>query len=195
VMMNEAAARADDPLAGKVKEQIGIMRDQVTRHLERARIAARVAVVGTITDVVPVVQAVARTVEKSQHDKELAIDLDIQGEPRFRGEKQDLEEMVGNLVDNAGKWANSRVSIEVLLEQPEPGRQAVRIVVDDDGPGLTPTQREQVARRGQRLDESKPGSGLGLSIVVEVARLYGGALNLGTAPIGGLRAELVLPAG
>ena len=195
VMINEATARGEDPLAGKVREQIGIMRDQVTRHLERARIAARVAVVGTITDVVPVVQAVARTVEKTQHDKELAIHLDIQGEPRFRGEKQDLEEMVGNLVDNAGKWANSRVSIEVLLEQPELGRHAVRIVVDDDGPGLTPTQREQVARRGQRLDESKPGSGLGLSIVVEVARLYGGALNLGTAPIGGLRAELVLPAG
>ena len=75
--------------------------------------------------------------------------------------------MVGNLVDNAGKWASSRVSIEVLLEQPQPGRHAVRIVVDDDGPGLTPAQREQVARRGQRLDESKPGSGLGLSIVVE----------------------------
>ena len=94
--------------------------------------------------------------------------------------------MVGNLVDNACKWAGSRVSIEVMLEQPEPGRQVVRIVVDDDGPGLTPAQREQVARRGQRLDESKPGSGLGLSIVVELARLYGGALNLGTAPIGGL---------
>ena len=195
VMMNEAAARPDDPLAGKVQEQIGIMREQVTRHLERARIAARVAVVGTITDVVPVVQAVARTVEKTQRDKQLAIELDIQGEAQFRGEKQDLEEMVGNLVDNAGKWANSRVSIEVLLEQPQPGRQAVRIVVDDDGPGLTPAQREQVARRGQRLDESKPGSGLGLSIVVELAGLYGGALNLGTAPIGGLRAELVLPAG
>ena len=195
VMMNEAAARTDDPLAGKVQEQIGIMRDQVTRHLERARIAARVAVVGTITDVVPVVQAVARTVEKTQRDKVLAIELDIQGAAQFRGERQDLEEMVGNLVDNAGKWASSRVSIEVLLEQPQPGRQAVRIVVDDDGPGLTPAQREQVARRGQRLDESKPGSGLGLSIVVELARLYGGALNLGTAPIGGLRAELVLPAG
>ena len=73
--------------------------------------------------------------------------------------------------------------------------QIVRIVVDDDGPGLTPAQREQVSRRGQRLDETKPGSGLGLSIVVELAGLYGGALNLGTAPIGGLRAELVLPAG
>jgi len=195
VMMNEAAAREDDPLAIKVKEQTGIMRDQVTRHLERARIAARVAVVGSITDVAPVVQALARTIEKTHHDKNLAINLDIHGEFRFRGERQDLEEMVGNLVDNACKWAGSRVSIEVLLEQLEPSRQAVRIVVDDDGPGLTPAQRDRVARRGQRLDETKPGSGLGLSIVVELASLYGGALNLGTAPIGGLRAELVLPAG
>jgi signal transduction histidine kinase len=195
VMMNEAAARGDDAFADKVKEQTGIMRDQVTRHLERARIAARVAVVGTITDVVPVVQALARTIEKSHHEKKIAIELDIQAEALFRGERQDLEEMVGNLVDNACKWAGSRVSIEVLAEQPEPGRQVVRIVVDDDGPGLTPAQRDQVSRRGQRLDETKPGSGLGLSIVVELARLYGGALNLGTAPIGGLRAELVLPAG
>jgi signal transduction histidine kinase len=195
VMMNEAGARGDDALAEKVKEQAGIMRDQVTRHLERARIAARVAVVGTITDVVPVVQALARTIEKTQHDKDVAIDLDIQAEAQFRGERQDLEEMVGNLVDNACKWAGSRVSIEVMLEQPEPGRHVVRIVVDDDGPGLTPAQREQVSRRGQRLDETKPGSGLGLSIVVELASLYGGALTLGTAPIGGLRAELVLPAG
>jgi signal transduction histidine kinase len=195
VMVNEAAARSDDPLAAKVKEQTDIMRNQVTHHLERARIAARVAVVGTITEVVPVVQALTRTMAKTHHGKELAIDLDLQAQPRFRGERQDLEEMVGNLVDNACKWANSRVSIEVLSEQPEPGRETVRLVVDDDGPGLTPAQREQVARRGQRLDESKPGSGLGLSIVVELARLYGGALNLGTAPIGGLRAELVLPAG
>jgi signal transduction histidine kinase len=195
VMMNEAAARGDDAFADKVKEQTGIMRDQVTRHLERARIAARVAVVGTITDVVPVVQALARTIEKSHHEKKIAIELDIQAEALFRGERQDLEEMVGNLVDNACKWAGSRVSIEVLAEQPEPGRQVVRIVVDDDGPGLTPAQRDQVSRRGQRLDETKPGSGLGLSIVVELARLYGGAMNLGTAPIGGLRAELVLPAG
>jgi signal transduction histidine kinase len=196
VMMNEAAARGDDPLADKVKEQTGIMREQVTRHLERARIAARVAVVGSITEVVPVVQALARTIERTHHEKNVAIDLDIQAtEAQFRGERQDLEEMVGNLVDNACKWAGSRVSIEVMLEQPEPGRQVVRIVVDDDGPGLTPTQREQVSRRGQRLDETKPGSGLGLSIVVELAGLYGGALNLGTAPIGGLRAELVLPAG
>jgi signal transduction histidine kinase len=194
VMVNEAAARPDDPLASKVAEQTNIMRDQVARHLERARLAARVAVVGTVTDVVPVVQALTRTMEKTHHGKDLAVALDVPGEARFRGERQDLEEMVGNLVDNAFKWASARVAVEVGLEQPEPGRQSVRIVVDDDGPGLTPAQREQVARRGRRLDETKPGSGLGLSIVVELAALYGGALNLGTAPIGGLRAELVLPA-
>src|SRR5690606_31927754 len=125
----------------------------------------------------------------------LAVDLDLPAAARFRGERQDLEEMAGNLIDNAFKWASARVAVEVSLEQREPGRQVVRVTVDDDGPGLTPAQREQVARRGLRLDESKPGSGLGLSIVVEVAGLYGGSLNLGTAPIGGLRADLVLPAG
>jgi signal transduction histidine kinase len=71
--------------------------------------------------------------------------------------------------------------------------RTIRIVVDDDGPGLSPQGREQVARRGRRLDETKPGSGLGLSIVVELANLYGGGLTLGPAPIGGLRAELMLP--
>jgi signal transduction histidine kinase len=194
VMVNEANARPQDPLASKVREQTDIMRDQVTRHLERARLAARLTVVGTVTDVLPVVQSLTRTMEKTHHDKNLAFQVDAPEQARFRGERQDLEEMVGNLVDNACKWASSRVSVEVAPERPAPGREIVRIVVDDDGPGLTPTQREQVGSRGRRLDETKPGSGLGLSIVVELAALYGGALNLGTAPIGGLRAELVLPA-
>ena len=103
--------------------------------------------------------------------------------------------MIGNLVDNACKWAQSRVAVEAISERSDASadRHFVRIVVDDDGPGLSPQQREQVARRGRRLDETKPGSGLGLSIVVELASLYGGGLTLGTAPIGGLRAELVVP--
>jgi signal transduction histidine kinase len=112
---------------------------------------------------------------------------------RFRGEQPDLEEMAGNLLDNACKWAQSRVTVEVIPEMSDT-KPSFRIIVDDDGPGLTAEQREQVARRGRRLDETKPGSGLGLSIVVELAGLYGGQLTLGSAPIGGLRAELVLPA-
>jgi signal transduction histidine kinase len=194
VMVNEATARGEDPLAVKVREQIDIMRDQVTRHLERARLAARMTVVGSITDVYPVVQSLARTMEKTHHDKGLAIRVASPHDARFLGERQDLEEMIGNLVDNACKWAQSRVAIEVSSEVQEPQRHVLRIVVDDDGRGLTPSEREQVARRGRRLDETKPGSGLGLSIVLELASLYGGSLTLGTAPIGGLRAELVLPA-
>jgi signal transduction histidine kinase len=192
VIVNEAATRGDDPLAAKVSEQTNIMRDQIAHHLERARLAARLKVVGSITDVVPVVTALTRTMEKIYQPRGVAIDLDAAAPARFRGERQDLEEMIGNLVDNACKWAQSRVSVEVV---PDAGAvPMVRIIVDDDGPGLTPAQRDQVARRGRRLDETKPGSGLGLSIVLELSTLYGGSLTLSTAPIGGLRAELVLPA-
>ena len=199
VMMNEAASRGDDPLAVKVREQTGIMRDQVARHLDRARIAARASVVGSVTDVLPVVSGLTRTMEKIYHPRGIAIDFNAPQGVRFRGERQDLEEMLGNLVDNACKWAQARVSIEVAPEgvarvNGNPPQPAIRIMVDDDGPGLSPAEREQVARRGQRLDETKPGSGLGLSIVLELATLYGGDLTLSNAPIGGLRAELVLPA-
>jgi signal transduction histidine kinase len=192
VVVNEAAGR-DDPLAVKVTEQAHIMRDQIARHLERARLAAGLKVVASVTSVVPVVAALTRTMEKIHQGRGIAIDLDAPADVRFRGERQDLEEMVGNLVDNACKWAQMRVSVEVVAERRD-GIAAVRIIIDDDGPGLGPAQRDQVARRGRRLDETKPGSGLGLSIVLELATLYGGNLQLGNAPIGGLRAELVLPA-
>ena len=104
--------------------------------------------------------------------------------------------MGGNRVDHAHTWAESRVAVAVQSDVAEGpgGRPMVRIIVDAYGPGLAPAQRGRVAKRGRRLDETKPGSGLGLSIVVDLAALYGGALTLGTAPIGGLRVELVLPA-
>jgi len=196
VIVNEAASRANDPLAQKVIEQADIMRDQMVRQLERARLAARPTVLGTLIDVPPVVTALARTMEKLHRDREIAIAVDVPSRARFRGEQQDLEEMVGNLVDNACKWARSRVAVEVVTEDAATdGKSKVRVIVDDDGPGLSPAEREQVALRGQRLDESKPGSGLGLSIVVELASLYKGVLTLDTSPIGGLRAELALPGG
>jgi signal transduction histidine kinase len=195
VIVNEAGINRGDPFAAKVLEQTDIMRDQVAHHLERARIAARVTTIGTVTDVVPVIEALARTMEKIHRDRDILIDSEIHAGAKFRGERQDFEEMAGNLVDNACKWAGQQVRVEVLVERsaanaPDP---VLRIIVDDDGPGLSPTERTQVARRGQRLDETKPGSGLGLSIVTDLAQLYGGSLTLGAAPIGGLRAELVLP--
>ena len=195
VIVNEASIHRDDPFAQKVLEQAGIMRDQVAHHLERARIAARVQTIGTVTEVAPVIEALARTMEKIHRGRDILIDVEAAGGVKFRGEKQDLEEMTGNLVDNACKWSEQRVFIEVLLELTPGGAldPTLRIIVDDDGPGLSPAERIQVARRGQRLDETKPGSGLGLSIVTDLAALYGGSLTLGAAPIGGLRAELTLP--
>src|SRR5712692_6863060 len=188
------------PLARETNALIDANREIVTRartHVGNLAHALKtpISVIGTITDVRSVVSALARTMEKIHHHRGVAIDIDAPEGARFRGEQQDLEEMVGNLVDNACKWAQSRVAVEVFSERPDPAgdRRMVRILVDDDGPGLSPQQREQVARRGRRLDETKPGSGLGLSIVLELARVYRGSLTLGTAPIGGLRAELVLP--
>jgi signal transduction histidine kinase len=195
VIVNEAMAHGSDPFAAKVLEQADVMRDQVTHHLERARIAARLTTVGTVVEVKPVIEALQRTMEKIHRERDIVVDVEAHGVARFRGERQDLEEMAGNLVDNACKWADQRVLIEVLLEL-TPGAAfdpTLRIVVDDDGKGLSPADRAQVSRRGQRLDESKPGSGLGLSIVIDLATLYGGNLKLGTAPMGGLRAELTLP--
>jgi signal transduction histidine kinase len=195
VIVNEASAHGPDLFASKVLEQADLMRDQVAHHLERARIAARLTIIGTVTEVAPTIEALRRTMEKIHRDRDVAIEVEADAQAKFRGERQDLEEMAGNLVDNACKWAASRVFIEVRVERPvaPAAGTALRIIVDDDGRGLSEAERSKASRRGQRLDESKPGSGLGLSIVVDLAALYGGSLSLGSAPIGGLRAELVLP--
>jgi len=195
VLMNESAS-VQGPTAEKIREQLGVMRDQVQRHLDRARIAARVAVVSTTIDVAPVIEILVRTMEKIHRERGVTLRTQLNPETKFRGEQQDIEEMVGNLVDNACKWAASKVDIEMfVLSSPRPGQPgSFRIQVDDDGPGLAPAEREEVLHRGRRLDESKPGTGLGLSIVLELAKLYGGTLQLGSSPLGGLRAELVLPA-
>ena len=195
VLMNESR-NLKGQTAEKVREQLGVMRDQVQRHLERARISARVAVISNTIEVAPVIEMLVRTMEKIHRERGLALHAKLNPETRFRGEQQDLEEMVGNLVDNACKWASSRVDVEMFVQGSPKGGSApsLRIQVDDDGPGLAPDEREEVLHRGRRLDESKPGTGLGLSIVLELAKLYGGTLTLGASPLGGLRAELMLPA-
>ena len=192
VLQNETA-RSRDPLAEKVAEQTGIMRSQVEHHLNRARIAAQANVIGAVTPIEPTLAALARVMEKVHQERHLGITLDLPAGLRFRGEKQDFEEMAGNLLDNACKWAKSRVRVAARRE--ESGRRPfVALAIDDDGPGLPPEGRDAALSRGGRLDESKPGSGLGLSIVVELARIYGGALTLETSELGGLSARLKLPA-
>ncbi|MET4632375.1 ATP-binding protein [Kaistia defluvii] len=194
VITNEA--RSDQGgLSAKVGEQAEIMRMQINHHLDRARIAARSQVIGAVTEVEPVLARLVRAMRRIHEDRGLTIDLRTAPDARFRGEQQDLEEMVGNLVDNACKWAASKVAIEVAYI-PAAGDidGSLVIRVDDDGPGLTEAERLEATRRGKRLDESKPGSGLGLSIVTDLASLYEGAFEMDRSPLGGLRAEVRLPA-
>ena len=194
VITNEARAE-DGKLATKVGEQAEVMRMQINHHLDRARIAARSQVIGAVTEVEPVLQRLVRAMRRIHEDRGIDITLHAGAEARFRGEQQDLEEMVGNLVDNACKWSNSKVAVEVSLIPAGHDMDGSLIIrVDDDGAGLTADEMREATRRGKRLDESKPGSGLGLSIVTDLAALYEGAFEMDRSPLGGLRAELRLPA-
>ena len=190
VITNEAREK-DVPLAGKVIEQAELMRNQITHHLDRARVAARSGAIGDITDVDGVLNGLKRALDRIYEGRALELDVRSDAGLKFQGEKQDFEEMVGNLLDNACKWAKSRVWVTATRA----GRAGnFEVLVDDNGPGLTEAERERAVKRGQRLDETKPGSGLGLSIVAELAHLYKGRFELEPSPQGGLRARLELPA-
>jgi signal transduction histidine kinase len=191
VIVNEADTAPGD-VASKVREQAAVMRDQVTYYLDRARAAALAGTLGAITEAEPVIAGLVRTFAKIYDGKHLEVEVTVPPGTRFRGERQDLEEMVGNLIDNACKWAASRVEIRIGVVQEE-GRSFVEIAVEDDGPGLPESARAEMLKRGRRLDETKPGSGLGLSIVVDLASLYRGSLKLDQGRFGGLRAVLNLP--
>ncbi|MBG0798674.1 sensor histidine kinase [Methylocystis sp. L43] len=192
VIVNEADS-APGQLAGKVQEQAQIMRDQISFYLDRARAAARGGALGAATQIAPSIEALLRAFSKIYGDKGVIFSGGADPRLRFLGERQDLEEMIGNLLDNAGKWAKSQVTIDVSAETDGAARPTLRIAISDDGPGLAPHLRAAATQRGRRLDETKPGSGLGLSIVVDLAAAYGGSLQLDDSPSGGLHAELRLP--
>lgn len=194
VIVNEA--RDDDgTLARKVSEQAEVMKDSITLYLDRARMAARVGAIGRVTDVAEVTEPLARALERINRDRGITISTDVQEGARFQGERHDLEEMLGNLLDNACKWARSKVFLTVRTVRPtqKGGPGQIEVTVEDDGPGLSEMQRKKLGKRGLRLDESKPGSGLGLSIVTDFVQMYRGELALDASTHGGLRAVLRLP--
>lgn len=188
VMITEAGQRPG-PLAEVVERQAEAMQKQVDHHLRRARAAARSQGQGERTSVAEVLDELSRTLGRIFRDKGISIDWDADEELYFLGERQDLLEIAGNAVENACKWGRSKVRIRADAATEE----RFRLLVEDDGPGLPPERREEVVQRGTRLDESAPGSGLGLSIIDELARAYGGSLVLSDSPLGGLRLEADLP--
>jgi signal transduction histidine kinase len=186
------AAEADaqpGPLADSIKRQVFSMRRQVDHYLSRARAAGSLDVLGNRTQVSTVMDDLARVIGRIHAPRGIVIDAECSDLIYFRGERQDLEEMLGNLIDNGCKWARARVRVRCKSAA---GR--LSLTIEDDGPGLSAQQRTQVGERGERLDESVPGSGLGLAIVRDISKLYGGFFALDASPMGGVMACLELPA-
>jgi signal transduction histidine kinase len=184
------AERYPGPLADLVQRQADTMREQVEHHLRRARAAARSQGSGERTFVEPVVDELSRALESIFVHKKVEIDWMCPPELVFTGERQDLMEMVGNLLENACKWSSGYVRVSCRAESPG----QLIITVEDNGVGLPIERQNEMLKRGVRLDETSPGSGLGLSIVDELARAYGGTMTLFSSDLKGLGVVLVLPA-
>jgi signal transduction histidine kinase len=184
----QAAAAGHHDLATTLGQQVERMQRQIDYHLARSRATASArAAPGFRCAVLPSVEGLVRTMRRLHAGRELMFDTDVSPAHEIRGRREDLDEMLGNLLDNACKWARSRVAISSSIDD------AVLVIsVDDDGPGLDPSMRAQVLQRGVRADQQVRGSGLGLAIVRELAELYGGAVALETSPLGGTRARLEL---
>ncbi len=187
VLRNEGV-RAKPEVRAIIEEQVSQMQGQVQTYLDRARISARAGTITSRTDVRPVLERLARVMEKLNPELSIRPVFRQEGPQWFAGEQQDFEEMIGNLLENASKFAKSTVVISVSIDKPN-----LYVSIEDDGKGMSEEEAERALKRGTRIDESKPGSGLGLSIVKDIAAEYSGTLTLGRSDQGGLAAHLVLP--
>jgi signal transduction histidine kinase len=197
VLLNDSNQMAA-PHGELVRGQAELMQSQVQSYLNRARIAAQRESILSRTDAEPVLQRLARVMRKLNPEKTFTLTIRSRG-LKLAMEAQDLEETIGNLVENASRFARTEVKVDVYqapagITGQDPARKNWAVVtIEDDGPGLEPDQIREALKRGKRLDESKPGTGLGLSIVTEIVSEYQGRFSLSRGESGGLKAELILP--
>lgn len=191
VLLNEG--RALGGTKGKlIVEQANAMSSQVEHYLQRARIAAQRDSVVFRTPVGPVLERMVRVMGKLNPDTEIELHLPAEGIV-FAGEREDFEEITGNLLENAMKWARGKVSVTVPAVVAGTAAEAMfALLIEDDGPGIPEEKAREALKRGKRLDETKPGTGLGLSIVTDLVAEYGGKLTLGSSALGGLKAVVEL---
>ena len=189
VVTNAAQAHAPD-LAETVQREAAVMRRQVDHHLARARAVGRRAIGQSRATVTDSVEAVLRAVERLYPDARC--DLDGNREAQVAIERQDLDEILGNLIENAAKYGGG--SVFITIDAPTSNAQNCDIWIEDDGTGIPAAARDRLFTRGARLDTTNPGTGLGLAIVRDVAELYGGSITLGESEdLGGLLVTLRLP--
>jgi signal transduction histidine kinase len=185
-----AEASGDHELAASMTAQVERMRRQIDYHLAHARAAAAGTGPGTRTLVAASVDGLIRTLERLHADRSIALRSAVAPRHAVRCRREDLDEMLGNLLDNACKWGRSRVEVES-----EAAGASIVMTVDDDGLGIDPAMAARVLDRGVRADEQVEGTGFGLAIVRDLAEIYGGSIELSRSPLGGVRARLQLPAG
>jgi len=182
-------AAGHEQLAAEIDQQIDRTQRPIDYHLAHARSAAFFTSPASRVSVSTSAEGLVRALQRLHAERDLRIEIEMLTPHSFQGQREDLDEILGNLLDNACKWARARVRLTFSKE----GEQIV-IVVDDDGPGIEPSMREAVMRRGIRADEAAQGSGLGLAIVRDLAEIYGGSISFEESPMGGARARLTLPA-
>lgn len=193
VVLNEARAEGG-PFAAKVLEQVGVMRSEVERYLDRARLAADRKVVGAKADVARSVESLARVMRRAHPDRVISVEIAAEADGcAARIEKRDLEEAIGNLMDNACKYGSEQIEVRVWLDRRERDEPCVVLSIRDDGPGLPAADFAIALGRGKRLDETVPGSGIGLAVAAEIIETYGGRIGLGPPTLGGLNVEVRLP--
>ena len=169
-----------------VKDQVARMNDIVSHQLQRASVSGRSALVKAVP-LLPFVEQVCRSLAKVYADKPIEYQLEIAADLQFEGDQGDLMEVLGNLLDNAWKYGRSQVSVSARRER------GLQIVVEDDGPGIAESEVKQVLQRGQRLDQSQPGQGIGLAMVHEIVVAYGGEVGISRSALGGAAVFVTFP--
>jgi len=185
---DRARAAGHGEFGGAIREQVDRIQRQIDYHLAHARAAASAAAPGARSLVAESAEGIARALRRLHDDRGISIEICASPQHAVRCQREDLDEMLGNLLDNACKWARAHVTVRSAVEG-----DAVVVTVDDDGPGIAVSMREAVQQRGVRADEASPGTGFGLAIVRDLAELYGGSIALAGSPQGGLKARLRLP--
>jgi signal transduction histidine kinase len=184
-----AVAAGQSEVADAIGQQVDRMRKQIDYHLAHARAAASGVASGARSSIGESAEGLTRALLRLHAERGLSIHVNVPPDYSVRVQRQDLDEMLGNLLDNACKWGRSHINIDAAPA----GTGFIVITIDDDGTGLKAAMREAVLQRGVRADEAASGSGLGLAIVRDLAELYGGSIALDASPEGGLRARLRLP--
>lgn len=174
-----------------IQNKAALIAAKLDHYLAQARAAGTNNLLGYRTNIKPIVEDLCFCMEHLYKDKRIKISMHNLDDYCFRGETQDLEEMLGNLIDNACKWTHDQVWVHA---KPDKDKQHILLIVEDNGPGIPDSQLDNVLQRGRRLDDTVSGHGLGLNIVNDITQLYSGSLTLKKSSHGGLCAILDLPA-